>query len=119
MPGMTGWKAGYFHVVTQDAFRILGRGMRPQARIVGNLQFRVLEVCRRTYRMTREELLLVIPAGSPRKHVSDRQSFAARLTDHGFGCNTFRWTRVMCATPGMNMGVTGIPAPFRRIDPAL
>ena len=44
MPGMTGWKAGYFHVVPQGGFGILGGGMRPPVRIIGKLQFRVLEV---------------------------------------------------------------------------
>src|SRR5438105_13632599 len=102
MPGMTGGKAGHFHVVTQDAFLILGGGMRPQTRIVGNLQFRVLEVCWWTYRMTGEELLLVIPAGGPRQHISDHKSFAARLADHGFGCDTLGRTRVMCTTMGLN-----------------
>jgi len=69
--------------------------------------------------MTGEELLLVIPTGGPSEDVSHGKAFAARLADHGFRRDTFGWTGVMCTAAGMNMGVTRVPSPFRRIDPAL
>src|ERR1700758_1587523 len=119
MARVAGRKAGYLHVVAQAALAILSRGTRLQRGFASNLQLRILKARRWTYRMACEKLLLIVPTRSPGQHLCDRESFAACLADHGLRCNTFRRQRVVCASGGMNVGIAGIPAPLRRIDPAL
>jgi hypothetical protein len=74
---------------------------------------------RRALGMAGKELLLVVPTWPPGEHIANRQSFATRMTNHRFRRNTFGWNLIVGASPGVYMGVTGIPTPFRRIDPAI
>src|ERR1700733_16124949 len=69
--------------------------------------------------MAGKELLLVVPTWPPGEHIANRQSFATRVTNHRFRRNTFGWDLIVGASPSMYMGVTGIPTPFRRIDPTI
>ena len=65
-----------------------------------------------------EELLLEIPARSPRQHATDVQVLAQDMSHHGLGGDALRRGFVMGATGGMHVMVARIPTQIGQLDPA-
>ena len=87
--------------------------------VIRVLQFRVFQGGAGTFRVAREELLLVVPARPPAQHITDVQTLPSHMTDHGFRRHPFGRVLVMRTSARMYMGITGIPPKLHRINPAL
>ena len=70
-------------------------------------------------RLSGEELLLVVEAGSPSEVGSDLEIFAYAMSHHVGGMNAFGRVDVVGATGCMDVMVAGPPTGEGRIDPAL